>query len=112
MKIIAVTACVTGVAHTYMAAEQLEKICNQKSFKIKIETQGALGIENTLTPEDIETAQVVILASDISIEGMKRFENSRTIKIPTKKLLENPEIILHAIEKIRNAPESAVIRIN
>lgn len=112
MKIIAVTACVTGVAHTYMAAEQLEKICNQQSFKVKIETQGALGIENTLTPEDIEMAQVVILASDICIEGENRFENSRKIKVSIKILLRSPEIVLHAIEKIRNAPASTVIRIN
>lgn len=111
MKIVAVTACLTGVAHTYMAAEQLEKICHQKSFKVKIETQGALGIENSLTPENIETAQVAILASDICIEGEKRFENSRKIKVSTKTLLKNPEIVLHAIEKIRNAPASTVIRI-
>jgi fructose-specific PTS system IIB-like component len=51
--IVAVTACVSGVAHTYMAAERLEKVGHQEKWQIKIETQGALGIENKITPDDI-----------------------------------------------------------
>ncbi len=47
--LVAVTACVSGVAHTYMAAERLEKLCQQEKWNIKIETQGALGTENRLT---------------------------------------------------------------
>ncbi len=47
--LVAVTACVSGVAHTYMAAERLEKLCQQEKWSIKIETQGALGTENRLT---------------------------------------------------------------
>src|SRR6185369_3893176 len=50
MKIIAVTACPTGIAHTYMAAEQLEKTAKTLGHQIKVETQGAMGIENELSP--------------------------------------------------------------
>jgi fructose-specific PTS system IIB-like component len=51
--LVAVTACVSGVAHTYMAAERLEKLCQQEKWIVHIETQGALGVENELTEEDI-----------------------------------------------------------
>jgi hypothetical protein len=50
LKIVAVTACVSGVAHTYMAAERLQKVGHHEKWQIKIETQGALGIENKITP--------------------------------------------------------------
>jgi PTS system fructose-specific IIB component len=53
MKIIAVTACPTGIAHTYMAAEALQKAAAALGLKIKVETQGAMGMENSLTARDI-----------------------------------------------------------
>ncbi len=68
MKLIAVTACPTGIAHTYMAAEQLEKAAKSLGHKIKVETQGAMGIENELTPADIKDADFVIFAVDIAVE--------------------------------------------
>ena len=59
-KIVAVTACAAGIAHTYMAAESLEKVKRKKAgYKIKVETQGSIGAENVLTEKDIETADVV-----------------------------------------------------
>lgn len=111
MKLIAVTACISGVAHTYMAAEQLEKLCRKKGFHIKIETQGALGVENTLSCEDIDAAVIVIIAADINIEGFERFQRNRIIKLSIKTLLTNPNIILFTIDKIRNTPPSTVIEI-
>ncbi|MWL50650.1 PTS fructose-like transporter subunit EIIB, partial [Escherichia coli] len=51
--LVAVTACVSGVAHTYMAAERLEKLCQLEKWGVSIETQGALGTENRLADEDI-----------------------------------------------------------
>ena len=56
MKIVAVTACPTGIAHTYMAAEQLEKTAKKLGHSIKVETQGAMGIENKLTEAEIAAA--------------------------------------------------------
>jgi len=58
MKIVAVTACPTGIAHTYMAAEQLEKSARAAGHQIKVETQGAMGIENELSAQEIREAEV------------------------------------------------------
>ncbi len=67
-NIVAVTACVSGVAHTYMAAERLEKVGHHEKWNIKIETQGALGVENKITADDIAHADVVLLVTDIEID--------------------------------------------
>lgn len=74
--LVAVTACVSGVAHTYMAAERLEKLCQQEKWTIKIETQGALGTENHLTEEDIRRADAVLLITDIELAGAERLPNA------------------------------------
>ncbi|HEU5125820.1 MAG TPA: PTS fructose transporter subunit IIB [Verrucomicrobiae bacterium] len=97
MKIVAVTACPTGIAHTYMAAEQLEKTAKKLGHSIKVETQGAMGIENKLTEADIEAAGVVILAVDIAVEESERFERVRTIKVPVQAAMKNPEAIFAQI---------------
>lgn len=73
MKILAVTACPTGIAHTYMAAEALQKAADKLGLKIKVETQGAMGLENVLTARDIAGADLVLIASDIEIEQRERF---------------------------------------
>jgi len=93
MKIIAVTACPTGIAHTYMAAEQLEKTAKKLGHSIKVETQGAMGIENELTEADIAAAEVIILAADIAIERPERFDALRKVQVPVQSVLKNPEAI-------------------
>lgn len=65
--LVAVTACVSGVAHTYMAAERLEKLCQLEKWGVSIETQGALGTENRLADEDIRRADVALLITDIEL---------------------------------------------
>ncbi|WP_244592152.1 PTS fructose-like transporter subunit IIB, partial [Escherichia coli] len=67
-KIIAVTACPSGVAHTYMAAEALESAAKAKGWEVKVETQGSIGLENELTAEDVASADMVILTKDIGIK--------------------------------------------
>ena len=67
--LVAVTACVSGVAHTYMAAERLEKLCQLEKWGVSIETQGALGTENRLADEDIRRADVALLITDIELAG-------------------------------------------
>ena len=54
MKIVAVTACPTGIAHTYMAQEAIEKECRNRGYEVKVETQGSMGIENELEQEEID----------------------------------------------------------
>ncbi len=77
--IIAVTACPSGVAHTYMAAESLESAAKAKGWQVKVETQGSIGIENELTAEEIAAADMVILTKDIGIKFERAFcrENYR-----------------------------------
>ena len=93
MKYIAVTACPTGIAHTYMAAENLEKTAKKLGHEIKVETQGAMGIENELTANDIKNADVLILAVDIMVEKMERFDNIPRIEVPIQRALKDPESI-------------------
>lgn len=97
MKIIAVTACPTGIAHTYMAAESLEKTAKKMGFYIKVETQGAMGIENELTPEDIDQADVAIFAVDIPVQNRERFDNLKIIEVPVQEAIKNTENILQRI---------------
>ena len=93
MKIIAVTACPTGIAHTYMAAEKLEKVAKKLGHSIKVETQGAMGIENELSQEEIDAADALILATDIAIERSERFVRIRKIQVPVQSVLKDPEAI-------------------
>jgi fructose-specific phosphotransferase system IIB component len=97
MKLVAVTACPTGIAHTYMAAEQLEKTAKKLGHEIKVETQGAMGIENELSQGEIDAAVAVILATDIAIEKPERFEQKRKIEISVQAALKNPEAVFGKI---------------
>lgn len=93
MKLVAVTACPTGIAHTYMAAEQLEKTARKLGHSIKVETQGAMGIENELSPDDIAQAEAVIFAVDIAVEKEERFDGLRKIQVAVQEALKRPEAI-------------------
>ena len=97
MKIVAVTACPTGIAHTYMAAARLEKTAKDLGHEIKVETQGALGIENPLSENDIRQAQVAIFAADIGIEGRERFKDARTIEVSLQEAIKNTKAIFERI---------------
>jgi fructose-specific phosphotransferase system IIB component len=97
MKIVAVTACPTGIAHTYMAAEQLEKTAKKLGHEIKVETQGAMGIENELSQEEIDDADAVIFAADIAVEKAERFEEKRKIEVAVHAVLKNPEAVFAKI---------------
>jgi fructose-specific phosphotransferase system IIB component len=90
MKIVAVTACPTGIAHTYMAAEMLEKRARELGHQIKVETQGAMGIENELTPADVQSADVVVFAADIDVEKKERFEGKKIIELSVSQAIKNP----------------------
>ena len=94
MRIIAVTACPTGIAHTYMAAEQLERAAKKLGHEIKVETQGAMGIENELSQAEVDAASVAILAADIALEKMERFDRIRKIEVAVQEAIKNPEGVL------------------
>jgi fructose-specific phosphotransferase system IIB component len=93
MKLVAVTACPTGIAHTYMAAEKLEKTAKKLGHAIKVETQGAMGVENELTQAEIDAAEAVIIAADIAIECEERFSRIRKVQVPVQAALKDPEAV-------------------
>lgn len=79
VKILAVTSCPTGIAHTYMAAEGLEKAAKAKKCYIKVETRGSGGAKNVLTDKDIEEADFIIIAADAKVP-MERFDGKKLIE--------------------------------
>ncbi len=80
-KILAVTSCPTGIAHTYMAAEGIEKAAKAKGCSVKIETRGSGGAKNVLSAADIETADCIIVAADAQVP-MDRFNGKKVIECP------------------------------
>ena len=78
IKVVAVTSCPTGIAHTYMAAEGLEKAASKAGIKIKIETRGSTGAKNVLTEDDIEAADCVVVTADSKVP-MSRFKGKKLI---------------------------------
>jgi len=91
MKIVAVTACPTGIAHTYMAAEQLEKTAKAMGYEISVETQGSMGIENELSSKTIKDADVVIFAVDIEVENLDRFDGKKVVRVGVSEAIKNPK---------------------
>lgn len=99
MYIIGVTSCSTGIAHTYMAAEAIKKAAKNLGYKAKVETQGSIGIENKLSKKDIERADVIIIATDVSMREPERFEDHKVFNCSTEKFIKNRDQALQeAIE--------------
>lgn len=98
-KIVAVTACPTGIAHTYMAAEMLEKAGKKLGVKVIVETNGSVGVENRLKQKDIDEAIAVIIAADARVE-MKRFDGKPLIEVGVSKAIKNaPQLVEDAINE-------------
>jgi PTS system fructose-specific IIC component len=81
-RIVAITACPTGVAHTFMAAEALEEEAKKRGYWIKVETRGSVGAKNALTADEIAQADVVIIAADIELD-LSRFAGKKLYKTST-----------------------------
>lgn len=91
--VVAVTACATGIAHTYMAAEKLQETAKIKGIAIKVETNGSSGVGNRLTQDDIKNADAVIVAADINVE-MNRFNGKKLIKVPVASAISHPDSLI------------------
>ncbi|MFI3113190.1 fructose-specific PTS transporter subunit EIIC [Streptococcus suis] len=94
--IVAVTACTTGIAHTYMAEEALKKQAAEMGVDIKVETNGASGVGNKLTAEDIENAAGVIIAADKAVD-MPRFNGKPLVSRPVAAGIKQPEELINLI---------------
>ena len=94
--ILAVTACPTGIAHTYMAAEALEKKAHEMGYSLKAEINGSGGVKNVLTPEEIDAADGIIIAADKNVE-MVRFDGKRVCKTNVSAGINKPEELINMI---------------
>lgn len=102
MRIIAITACPAGVAHTNMAAAALEMTAKQMGHQIKVEKQGAMGIENQIKANEVSEADVMILAVDTAIAKSDRFNGIPTVKVPVAEAVKNPQgLINKALELVK-----------
>ncbi len=95
-KILAVTACPTGIAHTYMAAEALEKKAAEMGFKLKAETNGSMGVKNELTAAEIAEADGIIIAADKNVD-MARFAGKRVVSTKVADGINKPEELINEI---------------
>ena len=98
-RIIGVCACPAGIAHTYMAAENLERQGNKLGFQVKIETNGSGGVENRLREEDIKEADYVIIAADTRVE-MERFRGKKLLEVSVTDAVRKVESVY---EKLNDA---------
>ncbi|MGW8374670.1 fructose-specific PTS transporter subunit EIIC [Streptomyces sp. ODS28] len=99
-KLLAVTACPTGIAHTYMAAEKLTQAATERGIGIKVETQGSIGVENVLTDNDVKHADGVIIAADKDVDR-ERFAGKRVLVVGVAEGISDPEGLL---DRVREAP--------
>ncbi|MBG9826690.1 PTS fructose transporter subunit IIABC [Bacillus wiedmannii] len=100
--VLAVTACPTGIAHTYMAADSLKAKAAELGIAIKVETNGSTGVKNGLTKEDIERATAIIVAADKQVE-MNRFAGKHVIQVPVADGIRKTEALLNRAVK-QDAP--------
>ncbi len=92
-KILAVTACPTGIAHTYMAADALKAKAKEMDVFIKVETNGSSGVKNELTKKDIEEADAIIVAADKQVD-MERFNGKHVIQVPVAQGIRKPQELI------------------
>ncbi|ATG97209.1 PTS fructose transporter subunit IIABC [Mesoplasma lactucae] len=98
-ELVGVTACPTGIAHTYLAQEKLLEIAKQLGVSAKIETQGRRGVEDRLTPDDINNAKYIILAHDKDLEGMDRFNGKEVIDTSTQNAIYHTKDLIADYDK-------------
>ncbi|MFZ3557916.1 MULTISPECIES: fructose-specific PTS transporter subunit EIIC [unclassified Streptomyces] len=100
LKLLAVTACPTGIAHTYMAAEKLQQAADAAGIDMKVETQGSIGAENVLTDNDVKAADGIIIAADKDVDRA-RFAGKRVLSVGVSEGISHPEQL---IERVQSAP--------
>lgn len=113
MKLVAVTSCPTGIAHSQMAAESLEETANRLDHEIQVEIQGAMGVENELSRDSIVNANAALIAADTSV-SQERFEQTSVpvIKGTVKDAINDPESLFNRARETVNSDESDTERID
>ena len=96
LRVLAITACPTGIAHTYMAAEALEKKGRELNIRVKAETQGSGGAKNILTREEIAACDGIIIAADKNVD-LARFDGKPLLRVPVSDGINKPEELIQKI---------------
>jgi fructose-specific PTS system IIB-like component len=99
MNIVAVTSCLTGVAHTYLAAEAIEKAFKAAGHTVKVETQGSIGVDNTLLSFEISAADYVILTKDVAIKDEERFNGKTIVRVTAGDAIRKVDSIVKKLEQ-------------
>lgn len=99
MRFVAVAACTSGIAHTYIAREKILAAARSLGWEAEVETQGTIGTEHELTRDAIDAADFVLLAVDIKVGGTERFEGKRIVEVGTSTVIQSPTKLLQAIEQ-------------
>ncbi|EJN2655456.1 PTS fructose transporter subunit IIB [Listeria monocytogenes] len=97
MKVVGVTSCIAGLAHTPMAAKALEKAGVKLGHDVKIEQQGAMGTIDEITPAEVSAADVVIIAADKVIDGEDRFKGKLVVRVKIGQCVANGEAVLSKV---------------
>jgi PTS system fructose-specific IIC component len=105
MKIVAVTSCPTGIAHTYMAAEALEKAAKERGHELRVETQGSAGIER-LPDAAIADADAAVFAADAGVRERERFAALPTVEVGVSRAINRPVEVLEEVERAAQARQS------
>ena len=95
-KIVCVTSCITGIAHTYMAAEALEQAGKKLGHDVKVETQGSAG-SNPFKQEEIDSADAVIFAVDLEVKDRARFNGKPYLEVPVAKAMHGAQALINQV---------------
>lgn len=98
-KLVALCACPMGLAHTFMAAEAIKKTALEMGYDVKVETQGADGIQNQLTAADIREASIIIHAIAVTPQDLDRFEGYEIYEVGLQEVIKNPKGVIEEIEE-------------
>ena len=105
--LVGISACMTGIAHTYMAAEALANEAKKRGMRVKIQTNGSTGVENRLTSKDIEEADAIVVAHDVKVDTTV-FGSKPFLDVPVKRAIDQPSSVVdQALEKDATSPKSA-----
>jgi len=103
MKLLAITSCPNGIAHTYMAAESLQMAAKSLGFEMKVETRGSVGVENEITMQDVKEAHAIIIAADTNVDR-ERFQGITIIDASVQEAIKNPKGL---VEKAASSQKAA-----
>lgn len=98
-KLVALCACPMGLAHTFMAAQAIEKAAKELGYEVKVETQGADGVQNELTAKDIREADIIIHATAITPQDADRFEDYEIYEVTLQQAIKNAKGLIQEIEE-------------